>query len=484
MRLFFVRSLSSPDRDKNVFQQKLETHNPIGRIFDTTMQLLHTLPRRSFRYPLVALSIYQHLSSSCAPSLSIMNPRELVDHIRSGPAELVLDEPLRFRRRTRSNPCDFNEFLQALQSSETIRIVRCRSQLNLGITEDEWVLLVKTLGSIKDIQNLVFYCAPCSRDFHPFQAVAEAVHRAHSLHVLAISLPVGVESFPRDSSGLTALANALRGHTALQAFVWLDCGSQREAAPPDFSLDLLLRALPACPHLRTVSITTNCASAGAIKTLLHMPKDTTYLDLSVETEHWLAVADGIRQGRCNIKHLNLAMYPSSSSSTTEAVKAIASAIQVDRNLESLDLQMENGFTDEAGVALAEALTVNKTLRKITLSDEHVPGVQVQDEDALSAPAYEAFCTMLRVNTSLVLELPPFKTTGADERLVDSRNRMRIEQGLNHVGRGRLLASRQTTRKEWMDALNELNSSNVDESPEFNVSCLYSLLRLNPETCMS
>jgi hypothetical protein len=50
-----------------------------------------------------------------------MNPRELVDHIRSGPAELVLSKPLRFRRRTRSNPCDFSEFLQALQSTETIR---------------------------------------------------------------------------------------------------------------------------------------------------------------------------------------------------------------------------------------------------------------------------------------------------------------------------------------------------------------------------
>jgi hypothetical protein len=52
-----------------------------------------------------------------------MNPRELVDHIRSGPAELELKEPLRFRRQTRSNPCDFSEFLQALQCSEAIRTV-------------------------------------------------------------------------------------------------------------------------------------------------------------------------------------------------------------------------------------------------------------------------------------------------------------------------------------------------------------------------
>jgi hypothetical protein len=31
----------------------------------------------------------------------------------------------------------------------------------------------------------------------------------------------------------------------------------------------------------------------------------------------------------------------------------------------------------------------------------------------------------------------------------------------------------------MDALDELNFSNVDETPEFNVSCLYSVLRSNP-----
>jgi hypothetical protein len=68
-----------------------------------------------------------------------MNARDLVDHIRSGPAELVLlDQPLRFRRRTRSNPCDFNEFLQALQSRETIRTVTCGVHRELGITEDEW----------------------------------------------------------------------------------------------------------------------------------------------------------------------------------------------------------------------------------------------------------------------------------------------------------------------------------------------------------
>jgi hypothetical protein len=61
--------------------------------------------------------------------------------------------------------------------------------------------------------------------------------------------------------------------------------------------------------------------------------------------------------------------------------------------------------------------------------------------------------------------------------------MLLEQALNEVGRGRLLASRQTPREEWVNAMNALNSSNVDDTPDFRVSCLYSLLRLNPSVCL-
>jgi hypothetical protein len=149
--------------------------------------------------------------------------------------------------------------------------------------------------------------------------------------------------------------------------------------------------------------------------------------------------------------------------------------------------MENGFTDEAGVALAEALTVNNTLRMIYLYHFTRP-----NKDSFGTHAYEAFSAMLRVNTSIVLKLPPYDDAVGDEGLVDSRKQVRIEQELNKVGRGRLLSSNQTTREEWVDALNKLNSGRtargtgrgpVGETPEFKVSCLYSLLRLNPSICL-
>jgi hypothetical protein len=409
-----------------------------------------------------------------------MKARELVDHIRSGPAKLDLQKPLRFRRRMRSNPCEFNEILQALLSSETIRDVTCWTQQHLGITEDEWVLLVKTLGSIRGIQHLKFYCTPGSRRFHPFQAIADAASNAQSLFKLAIFQDC--EVIPRDASGLVALANTIQEHTALQEFDWFDASPLLEAAR-DLSVDPVLRALPSCLHLQKVVIMTKFASTDALKNLLQL-RPAADLRLLLEMEQWLAVADEIRRGRCRVKTLTLVLVLPSSSEATKALKALATAIRMDRNLTYLDLQMQVGFSDEAGVALAEALTVNKTLCKIKLSDVNLSPFPTPNKLSMYAPAYEAFSAMLRINTSIILDLPSFEIAGTDERLRESRKQLLIEQRLNEVGRGRLLASRQTTREEWVDALDELNSANIDDSLAFQVSCLYSLLQSNPSVvCM-
>jgi hypothetical protein len=102
--------------------------------------------------------------------------------------------------------------------------------------------------------------------------------------------------------------------------------------------------------------------------------------------------------------------------------------------------MEDGVTDEAGVVLAEALTFNKNLPELNLDDITFGSDPTHTKASLGAPAYEAFSTILRVNTSLVMKLPSFKTAGADERLLDSRKQVRIEQRLNLIGRGSLLLS--------------------------------------------
>jgi hypothetical protein len=114
------------------------------------------------------------------------------------------------------------------------------------------------------------------------------------------------ETFPRQSSGLTALAIALREHTALRTFRWIDPCSRMEAALQDVPPDLSLQALSACPHLQVVLIMITCTSANAIRNLLQLPTVTT-LTLVVRPDQWLAVTEEIRQGRCYKKQLSLWM---------------------------------------------------------------------------------------------------------------------------------------------------------------------------------
>jgi hypothetical protein len=87
------------------------------------------------------------------------------------------------------------------------------------------------------------------------------------------------------------------------------------------------------------------------------------------------------------------LLQSSNYEATEAVKAVASAIREDNHLESLVLQMEDGFTDEAGVALAEALTINKTLRMLFLDDSFFTSDRDHNKASLGAQAYKAFGAM-------------------------------------------------------------------------------------------
>jgi hypothetical protein len=373
-----------------------------------------------------------------------MNLRELVNYIESGPTELVLHEPLRFRRRTRSNPCDFNGLVQALQSSETIITADCETHQKLHISEAEWGRLVETLGGIKGIQRLTLACVAGSLDFHPFQGFADAVENAQSLR--SVFFEINGFRCPIDSAGIMALAGALRKkHAALEKWCWVEAQLEPQDATSG-ALDPVLEALSSltCPNLRMVSICTQSASANAISNLLcqlHLgPDPDQWLLLSMMgTDECLAVAEAIRLGLCNVQRLHLSFNPKHGATATRV-----------------------------GVALANALTHNSTLRFFTFG-----GL------ALRFPVYEAFSAMLRINTSVVVKVNS-SVNGDDQRLVDSHNQMCIEQRLNQVGRGNLLSPSQT-KTMWMDALDKLNliSRKAGDTIELHVSCLYSLLCMNP-----
>jgi 2-phospho-L-lactate transferase/gluconeogenesis factor (CofD/UPF0052 family) len=70
------------------------------------------------------------------------------------------------------------------------------------------------------------------------------------------------------------------------------------------------------------------------------------------------------------------------------------------------------------------LTVNTTLRKTT-SSATVYDRNVRSKAALGASVYETLNTMLRVNTRLSSKLPPFDDAVVDERLLESREQIKL-----------------------------------------------------------
>jgi hypothetical protein len=392
-----------------------------------------------------------------------MNARALVDHIHSGPTRLELDGPLQFRRRTRSNPCDFNDFLRALLSSKTILEVNCGTHRQLSISEVEWRLLVKTLGGIEGIQDLTLACTAGSRDFHPFQGFADAVEKAQAqVHQSLQTLCFDVEGslgFPRDASGIVALADALKKeHSSLVKFGWTDdcsrIGGHQDA--PYAVLEPVLQALSmsAFPKLRRVHLMTLNASANAIGNLLHQlrlgPEKDQWLVLQLSlAEECLAVAEVIREDHCNVERLTL---------------------KCGRVINGQDM----------GLLFANALMSNTRLRYLNLR---------MGNGVMSIAANEAFASMLRINTNVIVQV--LAPRPGDERY-ESYNQVCIEQLLNQAGRGRLLSSSETTTG-WLDALNRVNhlcdckcdyitctctpcgypSSTC--TPDYQESCMYSLL---------
>jgi len=409
----------------------------------------------------------------------MMTPQELRDHIQSGPEKLTLTFPLHFRRpRTFSNLCNFDNLLQALQSNQTIREVVCYSHVALSITESAWCRLVRALGSISGLKKLLVAWQNGSQAFHPLQAVARAVDNASSLRRLSI-LASGIEQ--SDPSGGLLLVQSLRQRGTLEYLCW-SAEMQTTTRIPQ------LIATGAC--LRKVAIVNQNLTRDDVRCLSRSP-NLNHLYLEGTVDSWLVIADEIRNGRFRPETMALIRTTASSAlETDDAIQAIIGALECDSSLRNLGICSITGFTDEMGVALAKALTVNTTLEKIYLKNKyptlnHPLHQQSQPPKVLGAKACKALAAMLKTKKILFrLELPGIKSD-ADSETMLQHFLMCIEIYLTNAGRGSLVMSNQTTREEWINVLQDLDvtvSKEQNKRSSFQLSCLYSMLQLNPGIC--
>jgi hypothetical protein len=103
--------------------------------------------------------------------------------------------------------------------------------------------------------------------------------------------------------------------------------------------------------------------------------------------------------------------------------ALAEALTVNRTQRKMVLN-----ANPVMASLAEALTVNRTQRKMDVNANPVMDRREEDIKAtLAARSYEAFGAMLRVNTNITLDLPTFDdAAGANERDTSHYNQMCIK----------------------------------------------------------
>jgi hypothetical protein len=428
-----------------------------------------------------------------------MKPYELFDLIRlNNPNELELRHTLRFRRRSRSNPCSFDDLLQVLQSNESIHTVRCQGNVSLGITQEEWFLFVQTLGRIPGLRQLSFLGQDVP-NVPPVQAVADAVGSAWLLQKLTIG--EGVILFGSRAGFVDLCHNIGSRCLELEEVEWQgkfrSTWENRENRDANNCLDPLFQALALCPRLKRVRVWTdavNYATPQAVRELLmrspaDSPSSSVLECLDLKTTEWEAVAEQLGQDSCRIiQTLKLSTLRCPYSGAV----ALARVLGQNRHLESLTLQIGTGFTDDVGVALAETLEVNTTLQELVLVEQWDHGIVTVDN--MCIPAYQALRKMLRVNTSVVLKLP-VRLDVTDHRWIDDPptdsarpyyDRMRIEMRLNAAGRGRLmLAGSQVSRAAWVNTLHELIAQEDDDNhdvDDLRVDCLYTLLKLNPSLC--
>jgi hypothetical protein len=400
-------------------------------------------------------------------------------HIESGPENITFNYPLRFRRRTRSNPYSFDDFLQALRSSRTIRSVECHNHEGLGITESEWCRLVQTFSSIRGLTELVVAWQHGSLHFHPLQAIADAVDSAALLEGLGLVTGNGLESM--DPNDEAALAQSLRRHAMLCVFGWKVVRQSTTRIP------LLIEAAAAGTSLLGITLANQNINDDDIRNLVNS-SSLRILKFEGAVDSWLVVANEIQNGRFRLQKLVLTRTRVSSTlATSDAIDAIIEAIEQDSSLEHLTLRSTTGFTDEMGVALAKALTVNTTLRGISVVDEYDLFDNLEPEhprSAFGAKAFKALASMLKTNTKVEIDLPQPRSEDTDKGTRTHFFQYVIEYMLNKAGRGTLLSSNLTTRRDWINALDDMNVRASDNEcvSEFHLSCVYSMLQLNPNMC--
>lgn len=385
------------------------------------------------------------------------------------------------------------EFCHALTVNQTVRHVCFSGTFVRELAPGAWRTLLEHIGHLTTLEELQVWCSTIPVDV--LAHTLRASRRLDKLYLFRVNLAGAQPDFDE-------LASALRSHSTLRdirisgfqlveqtdmptAAARNDTQQVRHAS--DVSLDTVMEALAAVRTLEVLSLQLSglresqmCPFAGP--SLARLMCSSTIRDLYLSRlglgqDHYGAIALGIRSSH-NLKvldlfsntmeneHVRMIAHALGDNQSIEtfvlpcpedelslaSCAAIAQAIKLNETLVTLNLP-KSILSEEGLKLISDALTVNKTIKKLEL------GLQ----DNLGAKATHSLENMLQLN----YHLQRLVLSSADKSVKD---KVEYYLRLNEVGRGSLLKDGTATREQWVTMLISVSE---------DLDCLFYFCSCNP-----
>jgi hypothetical protein len=413
-----------------------------------------------------------------------MDSFQLIKLIRTAPKELELKDVIRFDQIQ-----DFTDFLDALRENDSIEVLKCHGNLSFGISQEQWSQTIAAFGSLRRLRRLEFLKHQVPNVFS-LHALSLALKHARALRELIVDDGVVVYGGRGD---VDSFDDSLR-HSQLVVFKWLARLRLRPDAQGPPSLDPILLALSQSAQLTMAHFTIDSRTRNPVSLdswrALARSQSIRELSLQGDQAHeWGILAEVLHEPTCTLETLALKCYQAD----PEDCLALLQSLHANTCLRSLSLQVNRGFTDEIGVALADVLRENRSLTSVELLSGWT--VNAMQQSHLSGAAYQSLIDVLQVNHHVAIHVSAPSHLPADVDLL--AREFQMQSYMNQAGRGTLYQNL-SNRAQWIEAFAKLNqlpeydaaaattnipSSNITAAQQgCTLSCVYRFLVDNPMLC--
>jgi hypothetical protein len=416
---------------------------------------------------------------------------------------------LTFERAGEDDVFYLPDFLEAVEINTSVRRVSFSGTFARSLIQNDnnnnnnnnndnntWSMVLSNIGKLQNLQELQIWCSTI-----PLEALGRMLSHAKNLRKLYLF------RVQFQGASFQPVCDALRGGRTneyhaledlrLAGFGGGDDTHGQPPPPPPLFMDDLLEALAETNHLRVLHIQQNHPAPAPFgkssfqAILTSNVLNELYLSrIGLESSHLQVLVEALPQSQLRMLNLfgneipNVAEICRSlehqatletlilpcccASGNVEQQQrqldqdqlAIANLIQVNTTLQNLHLP-KSEFTDRGIAALAEALTINTTLRKCEI------GVAENDQ-CITQQSVQAIQNMLEQNY------------GLQKLIVKNLEMQQLAEfysKLNGLGRAEILQTNDV--RDWIEAITKITTTENDDDDDHGLDALYYFVRSNP-----